>query len=181
MMLQFNGCHEDGATAASPRRSAMKMQSSRHTPGRVAAKVMLYLGSPPRSPAQKGASRQHFEVLFNMVCDSLAEGGFLSVRSKTVCFQVSLTRNGALKRTATMRMALLRAVNTAADWILASKPDQRSVQPRLQRRCLGHGNVGTPAGGEPGKQDDGDLAQPNADTAMGSRIAETTSTAGQRH
>ncbi len=47
-----------------------------------------------------------------------------------------MTRNGGLKKTAASRMALLRAVETAAEWLLALSPINEVYNAALNRQAL---------------------------------------------
>ncbi len=61
-------------------------------------------------------------VLLNMACDVLTETGVHALRCQTCCAQASVTKNGGVKKTVSPRMALLRAAETAAEWLLALNP-----------------------------------------------------------
>ena len=122
MMLQVNGCHEDGSYSGEPAKLRTEFAGFQRAIAKASTKVLMHLGAPLRDPTQKGASRQRFEVMLNMACDSLTRTGVLAVRSKKSCAQVSVTKNGGLKKTAASRMAPVRAVETAAEWLLALNP-----------------------------------------------------------
>ena len=65
MMLQVNGCHEDGNFSGEPAKLRAELAGFMRTVGKASANVLLHPGAPLRNLTQNGASRQHFEVLLN--------------------------------------------------------------------------------------------------------------------
>ncbi len=71
-----------------------------------------------------------------MACDVLAGTGVLALRSQTLCAQLSVTKNDGIKKTAATRMVLLRAVETAAEWLLALSPINEVYNAALEEVAL---------------------------------------------
>ena len=96
----------------------------------------MNIGASHGNPTQRGANRQRLEVLLNMACDVLTETGVLALRSQTLCAQLSVTKNDGIKKTAATRMVLLRAVETAAEWLLALSPINEVYNAALEEVAL---------------------------------------------
>ena len=120
LFLQLNGLHSlDGDYEGEPERfrSAL-IQFTRRLSG-CKHKMYIYLCAPPGSPYQGGPNRYRFETLLDVCVEVFTELGFLSSRAKVFSGQCTLTKTGAVKKTPTSRLAILRAVEQASECVCA--------------------------------------------------------------